>query len=140
MVFDQSHHVQSDLVGFKSQRGWQLAGPLFAKTAAVLLVKVPSATDGAIAVLPEVHVGLAVAVPNGLLVPVIRDADTLDLFGIARALAMRAQDEGFDILKLFPAEAVGGIKLLKSLELRPTSSNCANCSPSIVLCRVSMAF
>ncbi|WP_293759569.1 bifunctional 4-hydroxy-2-oxoglutarate aldolase/2-dehydro-3-deoxy-phosphogluconate aldolase [uncultured Aquitalea sp.] len=29
--------------------------------------------------------------------------------------AMRAQDEGFDILKLFPAEAVGGIKLLKSL-------------------------
>ncbi|WP_043639149.1 bifunctional 4-hydroxy-2-oxoglutarate aldolase/2-dehydro-3-deoxy-phosphogluconate aldolase [Chromobacterium haemolyticum] len=29
--------------------------------------------------------------------------------------AMRAQDEGFTIQKLFPAEAVGGIKLLKSL-------------------------
>ncbi|WP_174873441.1 bifunctional 4-hydroxy-2-oxoglutarate aldolase/2-dehydro-3-deoxy-phosphogluconate aldolase [Vogesella oryzae] len=29
--------------------------------------------------------------------------------------AMHAQDEGFNILKLFPAEAVGGIKLLKSL-------------------------
>ena len=29
--------------------------------------------------------------------------------------AMRAQDEGFNILKLFPAEAVGGIKLLKAL-------------------------
>lgn len=29
--------------------------------------------------------------------------------------AMQAQDEGFNILKLFPAEAVGGIKLLKSL-------------------------
>lgn len=36
--------------------------------------------------------------------------------GVATASeAMRAQDEGFDILKLFPAEAVGGIKLLKSL-------------------------
>ncbi|MCD5363742.1 bifunctional 4-hydroxy-2-oxoglutarate aldolase/2-dehydro-3-deoxy-phosphogluconate aldolase, partial [Chromobacterium aquaticum] len=29
--------------------------------------------------------------------------------------AMRAQDEGFTIQKLFPAEAVGGVKLLKSL-------------------------
>lgn len=29
--------------------------------------------------------------------------------------AMHAQDEGFNILKLFPAEAVGGIKLLKAL-------------------------
>ena len=28
---------------------------------------------------------------------------------------MHAQDEGFNILKLFPAEAVGGIKLLKAL-------------------------
>ena len=29
--------------------------------------------------------------------------------------AMHAQDEGFNILKLFPAEAVGGVALLKSL-------------------------
>jgi len=29
--------------------------------------------------------------------------------------AMRAEDEGFPVLKLFPAEAVGGAKLLKSL-------------------------
>ncbi|VEB39800.1 KHG/KDPG aldolase [Chromobacterium violaceum] len=28
---------------------------------------------------------------------------------------MWAQDEGFNTLKLFPAEAVGGVKLLKSL-------------------------
>ena len=58
--------------------------------------------------------------------------------GVATASeAMRAHDEGFDILKLFPAEAVGGIKLLKALagplpELRfcPTggidASNAAN--------------
>lgn len=29
--------------------------------------------------------------------------------------AMRARDEGFSVLKLFPAEAVGGVKLLKAL-------------------------
>lgn len=58
--------------------------------------------------------------------------------GVATASeAMHAQDEGFNILKLFPAEAVGGIKLLKALagplpELRfcPTggidASNAAN--------------
>jgi pyruvate dehydrogenase E2 component (dihydrolipoyllysine-residue acetyltransferase) len=32
------------------------------------------------------HIGFAADTPNGLLVPVIRDADKLDLFGIARAL------------------------------------------------------
>jgi pyruvate dehydrogenase E2 component (dihydrolipoamide acetyltransferase) len=31
-------------------------------------------TDSGIAVLPEIHVGLAVALDNGLLVPVVRDA------------------------------------------------------------------
>ncbi|RMD00446.1 keto-hydroxyglutarate-aldolase/keto-deoxy-phosphogluconate aldolase [Aquitalea palustris] len=45
-----------------------------------------------------------------------RNANLTLLPGVATASeAMRAQDEGFDILKLFPAEAVGGIKLLKSL-------------------------
>lgn len=45
-----------------------------------------------------------------------RNANLTLLPGVATASeAMRAQDEGFNILKLFPAEAVGGIKLLKSL-------------------------
>jgi 2-dehydro-3-deoxyphosphogluconate aldolase/(4S)-4-hydroxy-2-oxoglutarate aldolase len=51
--------------------------------------------------------------------------------------AMRAQDEGFNILKLFPAEAVGGIKLLKALagplpELRfcPTGGIDINSAPN----------
>jgi 2-dehydro-3-deoxyphosphogluconate aldolase/(4S)-4-hydroxy-2-oxoglutarate aldolase len=51
--------------------------------------------------------------------------------------AMHAQDEGFNILKLFPAEAVGGIKLLKSLagplpELRfcPTGGIDVNSAPN----------
>ena len=40
-------------------------------------------TDSGIAVLPEVHVGLAVAVDNGLLVPVVRDTAHRDLVDLA---------------------------------------------------------
>ena len=54
--------------------------------------------------------------------------------------AMHAQDEGFNILKLFPAEAVGGVKLLKSLagplpELRfcPTGGIDVNSAPSYLV-------
>lgn len=39
--------------------------------------------DAGIALLPEVHVGFAVAVPNGLMVPVVRNADRLDLASLA---------------------------------------------------------
>jgi pyruvate dehydrogenase E2 component (dihydrolipoamide acetyltransferase) len=35
----------------------------------------------------HVHLGIAAATPRGLIVPKIREADTLDLLGIARALA-----------------------------------------------------
>ncbi|MBV8046815.1 MAG: bifunctional 4-hydroxy-2-oxoglutarate aldolase/2-dehydro-3-deoxy-phosphogluconate aldolase [Paludibacterium sp.] len=45
-----------------------------------------------------------------------RAANLTFLPGIATpSEAMRAEDEGFSVLKLFPAEAVGGAKLLKSL-------------------------
>ena len=40
-------------------------------------------TESGIAVLPEIHVGLAVAVDNGLLVPVVRDAAHRDLVDLA---------------------------------------------------------
>ena len=40
-------------------------------------------TESGIAVLPEIHVGLAVAVENGLLVPVVRDAAHRDLVDLA---------------------------------------------------------
>lgn len=39
--------------------------------------------DTGIAELPDVHIGLAVAVPGGLVVPVVRNADTRSLFDIA---------------------------------------------------------
>jgi pyruvate dehydrogenase E2 component (dihydrolipoamide acetyltransferase) len=41
-------------------------------------------TDAGIELLREVHIGLAVAVPNGLLVPVVRDADRRSLKEIAQ--------------------------------------------------------
>lgn len=40
-------------------------------------------TDEGIALLPEVHVGLAVALDEGLVVPVVRNADHLDLESLA---------------------------------------------------------
>lgn len=39
----------------------------------------------------RVHVGVAVALPAGLMVPVVRDADELSLLGVARAVADLAQ-------------------------------------------------
>ena len=40
--------------------------------------------DKEIHVLRHIHMGMAVAVPGGLMVPVIRDADTLSIFELAR--------------------------------------------------------
>jgi len=54
----------------------------------------------------EMHIGLAVAIPDGLVVPVIHHADTLNLLGLARAvndLARRAR-EG----RLQPDDIQGG--------------------------------
>lgn len=51
--------------------------------------------DNGIAELPDVHIGLAVAIPGGLMVPVIRDADRRSLFEIAvdsKRLAGAARD------------------------------------------------
>ncbi len=39
--------------------------------------------DGNVLLLKEVNIGIAVAVPDGLVVPVLRGADSLDLLGIA---------------------------------------------------------
>ena len=46
--------------------------------------------DGNVLLLKEVNIGLAVAVPDGLVVPVLRGADSLDLLGIARQIRMLA--------------------------------------------------
>ena len=59
------------------------------------------------------HVGFAADTPNGLVVPVIRDADKLDVYGIARALA--AMSEKARAGKLKAAEMQGGSFTISSL-------------------------
>ena len=72
--------------------------PYFVAAVAAALRQHPTVnsrwTDGALALSRRIHVGIAVAVADGLVVPVVRDADELDLQGLARAvndLAERAR-------------------------------------------------
>ena len=63
-------------------------------------------TDEGIFLKRAINVGMAVAIDNGLIVPVIRNADTLNLFGLAKHindLAERARSN-----RLQPAEVKGG--------------------------------
>jgi pyruvate dehydrogenase E2 component (dihydrolipoamide acetyltransferase) len=69
--------------------------------------------DGRVLRCPDVHVGLAVAVEDGLVVPVIRDADRLDLAGIAARrvdLVERARERRLD-----PADLSGGTFTISNL-------------------------
>jgi pyruvate dehydrogenase E2 component (dihydrolipoamide acetyltransferase) len=59
------------------------------------------------------HIGFAADTPNGLLVPVIRDADRLNLFDIARALATLSEKARAG--KLSAAEMLGGSFTVSSL-------------------------
>jgi pyruvate dehydrogenase E2 component (dihydrolipoamide acetyltransferase) len=59
------------------------------------------------------HIGFAADTPNGLLVPVIRDADRLNLFDLARALA--ALSDKARAGKLSAAEMQGGSFTVSSL-------------------------
>jgi 2-oxoglutarate dehydrogenase complex dihydrolipoamide succinyltransferase (E2) component len=63
-------------------------------------------TDDGILLRQAVNIGIAVAMPKGLLVPVIQNADQLNLFGLAKAindLADRARNN-----QLKPTEVRGG--------------------------------
>lgn len=87
--------------------------------------EVPDAIVGAGTVRTRAHLeaaldaGAQFGISPGLtpeLAAAARAANVPFIPGIATpSEAMHAQDEGFHILKLFPAEAVGGVKLLKSL-------------------------
>jgi pyruvate dehydrogenase E2 component (dihydrolipoamide acetyltransferase) len=70
--------------------------------------------DGESVVMKQyVHIGFAADTPNGLLVPVIRDADKLDIYGIARALADLSDRARKGTLK--GAEMQGGCFTVSSL-------------------------
>ncbi|MEZ4831058.1 MAG: 2-oxo acid dehydrogenase subunit E2 [Caldilineaceae bacterium] len=84
--------------------------PYFVVAAAAALQAVPQANshfhEDSLIVNPRVHIGVAVAVNDGLLVPVIRDADERNLSGLARAvndLSTRARSG-----QLQPDEMQGG--------------------------------
>src|SRR5690606_14058468 len=59
------------------------------------------------------HIGFAADTPQGLLVPVIRNADQLDVFGIARALGDLSDRARKGTLK--GAEMQGGCFTISSL-------------------------
>ncbi|MGQ9491105.1 MAG: dihydrolipoamide acetyltransferase family protein [Anaerolineae bacterium] len=84
--------------------------PFFVQAVVAGLRAVPEAnstfTEDGLLLHKRIHIGMAVAIPDGLIVPVIRDADEKSLLGLARAvsdLAERARAK-----KLRPDEVQGG--------------------------------
>jgi pyruvate dehydrogenase E2 component (dihydrolipoamide acetyltransferase) len=69
--------------------------PFFVKAAIEALKAVPEANarveDGAIVLLRDYHIGVATAVPGGLVVPVVKHADRLSLLDIAREIERLTQ-------------------------------------------------
>lgn len=97
---------------FKRREGFSLTWtPFVAKALTQALLKFPQLNstwndDGTITVKHYVNLGVAVALRNGLIVPVIKGADSMNLVGLARAirdLATRARSS-----KLSPDDVAGG--------------------------------
>ena len=71
------------------------------------------AEAGELVIKQYVHVGFAADTPNGLVVPVVRDADRKDVFEIARELAVLSEKARTG--KLAAAEMQGGVFTISSL-------------------------
>ena len=104
---------------------------LVVRAAASALRAVPDANsawvDGAVRVYERVDVAVAVATQQGLLAPVVRGADGMDLGAIARetrALAARARDG-----RLAPAEYAGGTFTISNLGMYDVESLYAIVNP-----------
>ncbi len=72
-----------------------------------------SADGEALVVKKYRHLGFAADTPNGLVVPVVKDADRLDVFGLAKALADLSEKARAG--KLGPSEMQGGVFTISSL-------------------------
>jgi 2-oxoglutarate dehydrogenase E2 component (dihydrolipoamide succinyltransferase) len=104
---------QQAKAGFEQREGQKLNFlPFFAKATIEALKQHPKlnasidAEKGEITYHPHVHLGMAVDTERGLLVPVVHDADELNLAGLARsmnALAARTRDS-----KITPDDLSGG--------------------------------
>src|SRR5690606_22065659 len=82
-----------------AQRGVRLTyTPYFVAAVTKALRQVPEmnarfdAGEGALVLRKRVHIGVAVAVEQGLIVPVIRDADERNLQGLARTVNELAEE------------------------------------------------
>ncbi len=103
---------------FYRREGFKLTyTPFFFYAAAKALKDFPlvnSSVDGdRILLKKDINIGMAVALEQGLIVPVVKNADTLTLVGIARAvndLANRARNK-----KLLPDEVQGGTFTITNL-------------------------
>ena len=123
-----THHDDADITGFEQRRReWNAAHPDRKRTLLPALVKAAVAAlqryphfnsslgaDGvSLFVKKYYHIGIAVDVPNGLLVPVIRDCDSKGVDEIAAEIARiseKARTKG-----LAMAEMSGGCFTLSSL-------------------------
>ena len=97
---------------FKQREGFSLTWmPFVSKAVTQALLGFPQVNaswngDGTITQRRYVNLGIAVALPQGLIVPVIKGADTMNLVGLARAIrdiAQRARSK-----RLSPDEVQGG--------------------------------
>jgi len=96
---------------FLSEKGFKLTYTPFILHATILALKAyplvnSSVEEGRILKKLRIHLGIAVALETGLIVPVIRNADELNLLGLARnahELSRKAQAK-----KLTPADVQGG--------------------------------
>jgi pyruvate dehydrogenase E2 component (dihydrolipoamide acetyltransferase) len=108
------------LKGKASQEGVRLTPLAFVIKASILALKEYPRFNASLDATGEnlvfkkyFHIGFAADTPNGLVVPVIRDADRLNLFELARALA--AFSEKARVGKLTAAEMQGGSFTISSL-------------------------
>jgi pyruvate dehydrogenase E2 component (dihydrolipoamide acetyltransferase) len=97
---------------FKAREGYSLTWmPFVSKALTQALLKFPALNstwngDGTITLKRYVNLGIAVALENGLIVPVVKNAETMNVVGLARAVrdvADRARSK-----KLAPDDVQGG--------------------------------
>ncbi|MGQ9927436.1 MAG: dihydrolipoamide acetyltransferase family protein [Chloroflexaceae bacterium] len=103
-------HREANKAAFERQGARLTFTPYFVQAAVVGLQRIPVMngrfTDAGILLNRRIHIGVAVALDEGLLVPVIRDADEKNLLGLTRIvndLAGRARTR-----RLAPDETQGG--------------------------------
>jgi pyruvate/2-oxoglutarate dehydrogenase complex dihydrolipoamide acyltransferase (E2) component len=103
-------HMKAHQVEFTKQGSRLTLTPYFVQAAIAALKAVPLVnaqyTDRGILMKRALNIGVAVAMEEGLIVPVIKDADEKSLLGLARAvndLAARAREK-----KLSPDDVQGG--------------------------------